>query len=383
MNVTLPKSALVDAITVASTAIDNDHPQPILASVKATVAPGTVLFTGSDLSTTAMARAAADTANTQEFVANARTMVERCKLMPDGPVTLKLETANTLVITGGTRRFTMAIRDVADYPKTDARDAKGPSLSVAALASIIDRGGMAMSKEKGRPAIQTCISLRTDDGWTEVGAANSSYASCDAIETGLPNHAPVLIPTRGVEILRKFIAGKGTVQFEVDADRGWLYATRDETRSLAVRLADPNVQPYRAFREATEKVKANTITVIRGFALDTVRAITAVCEMGQVEVSAGHGRFIVKGRSDTGELAEDEMMAETDDGPVATIMSGLVLSQVLSLASSERVTIRVANDGHPIIVREVGGNESRAWWLLMPVRPSSYEERPVKKAKVK
>jgi DNA polymerase III sliding clamp (beta) subunit (PCNA family) len=246
---------------------------------------------------------------------------------------------------------------------------------------LLERGATAISQDKGQHGIKKVMGIRTLDGWTEMATADSSQAASSATEAGLADFSEVLIPSRGVENLRRFLGGKGDVRVEVRD--GVLYATRG-TSSMSVRAADPTIAPAKGyfhlihgnFLESTEQIPARTITVNRAIARETVAAISSAAEMGQVEVTAAGSRMIVRGRGERGEQAEDEVICQIDAGPeLKVILSGETVAKILGLAASDRVTIRIAENNGPVLVKEIGELEARAFWLTMPIMPTAYAGR--------
>lgn len=392
MNITIARNLLLDALSVASAPVDSDPSQPILATIKLTLLPAVSLgndleLVGTDLTTTAVSRVPAE-GTEGSCCANARTIIERVKLMPEGPVRLRLEKASngarggTLYIEGGSRRFAMAVRDADEFPAAAeiAKTAGGEAIPVATMASLLDRGGSAMSEDRGAQAIKRVVAIRTEDGWTETGSACNNAGASSGLETGLEDHPEVLLPARGVEIMRRFFGGKGDVRVAVIDRR--IVATRDRA-SVAVVLADPSIAPptghqYRMFGEYAEKAeKAVTITVSRALILDAVSAVASASEMHQVELHGGDGKLRIVGRSDQGEPAEDEI-ACTIDGAIESIVSGDLLTKMLRLAGTDTVTIRVPliTTNLPMMIREVGELDAQAWWIIMPIMPSAYHSRP-------
>lgn len=388
MILSAPRTALLDALSIASTPVDSDPAQPILSSLRLTATASGLEILGTDLLTTAVSRVPVTDVTPGACAANARTLADRVKLMPEGTVRLRLDgpvgVGSTLTIEGGSRRMAMSVRSVEEFPRVDARAAAGESVSVAVLSALLDRGATAMSPDKGAQPFKRVSAIRTVDGWTEISSASSGECAYTAVETGLADFPEIMIPYRGVEILRRFVGGKGTVTIEMRD--GVIYITRD-AHSLCVRAADPTIAPsagYFAswtfpFRDHADSLVARTITVHRLMARETIAAISSASEMGQVEVTAASGRMRVSGRSDQGERAEDEVICSVDgdagSGEVKVILSGETVAKVLGLAASERVSIRIAENNGEVVIKEIGELEARAFWLTMPIMPTAYAGR--------
>src|SRR5882724_698621 len=394
MNLTIQRQSLIDALSIASAPVDSDPQQPILASVRLTLGADLELV-GTDLVTTAVAHVPAD-GHEGACCANARTLIERVKLLPEGTIRLRLESTaairgGTLHIEGGSRKFALAVRDAGEFPATAeiSKPAGGNAVASSVLASLLDRGGSAMSDDKGAQAIKRVVAITTADGWTETGSACNNAGASSGLDTGLPDHVEALIPFRGVEILRRFFGGKGNVRLEIIDRR--IVASRDAS-SVAVLLADPTIAPasghqYRGFGGFAEKAEnAITITVSRAAIIDAVSAIASASEMHQVELYAEGDKLRIVGRSDQGEPAEDEIACLTD-GKVESIVSGDLLTKMLRLATSDKVTIRIPppiETPQPMMIKEIGELDARAWWIIMPIMPSAYKSRPeAKKASEK
>lgn len=400
MMLTLPRATLLDALTVASAPVDSSAAQPILQTVRLTMLNGLDIV-GTDLVTTAVAHV--NVAGTPGgCCANARTLADRVKLMPEGDVKLTLSTpsreiGSTLTIEGGRRRFSISVRDVDEFPKgIDVREAKGEAVPVATLAALLDRGACAMSEDRGAHAVTRVTPFTTKDGWTEVGSASTREAASSASETGLAPHREVLIPHRGVEILRRFLSGKGEVRIEVDANgvtntAQYLFASRTTATgriTLGIQLADGRLVPetghqYRMFYAQVEKMPARTFTVHRLAALEALTAIASAAKLHQVTVRVADNRLAIAGRGEGADNANDDLpctMSRADD-VIDVILSGDSVCKMLALATSETVSIRVADrDAQsgapmPVVIKEIGELDARAWWLTMPILPRSYETR--------
>lgn len=413
MLLTLPRATLLDALSVASTPVDSSASQPILQTVRLTMLDGLDIV-GTDLVTTVVAHLNV-TGTPGGCCVNARTLSERVKLMPEGDVKLTLstpsaETGTVLVIEGGKRRFSMAVRDAVEFPKgVDVRDATGEPVPAVALAALLDRGASAMSDDRGAQAVTRVAAFSTiEDGWTEIGSASTREAASSAAETGLAASREVLIPHRGVEVLRRFLSGKGEVRVEVAVAHGAgsaapsmvLYASRETATgrlTLCIQLADGRIVPpsghqYRMFYAQTEAMSARTIMVSRVAALESLTAVSSASELHQVTIHAADNRLKISARAtEVNENASDEIactMASPND-VISVILSGDSICKILALATSERVSIRVANEDPrsgapmPVIVKEIGELEARAWWLTMPMLPRVSEKKPEPKRKKK
>jgi DNA polymerase III sliding clamp (beta) subunit (PCNA family) len=388
MNISIARALLLDALSVASAPVDSDPTQPILASVKLTLGGFDLQIVGTDLTTTAVASVPAD-GKEGACCANARTIIERVKLLPDGVVRLRLEPAangargGTLHIEGGSRRFAMAVRDADEFPAAAEIDkpANGNAVPVAMIAALLDRGGTSMSDDKSAQIVQRVVAITTKEGWTEVGSACRHSSASAGIETGISDHAEVLVPARGIEILRRFFGGKGDARVSVIDRR--IVASRERS-SVAVTLADSTAALYRIFGTLPMKAEtAVTITVNRAVLLDAVSAVASASEMHRVELhgtpgeAGAPGKLRIVGRSDQGEPAEDEI-ACVIDGSVESIVSGDLLTKMLRLAGTETVTIRIPpiTTAYPMMIREVGELDAQAWWIVMPIMPNAYHSRP-------
>lgn len=407
MLLSIPRSTLLDALGAASMPVDSSAAQPILQSVRLTMGDGALEILGSDLLTSVVARVTVS-GTPGGCCANARTLAERVKLMPDG-CTVKLslsaaskEAGSVLLIEGGQRRFSMSVRDTAEFPKgIVVREPTGNPVPVAALAVLLDRGACAMSDDRGSQAVTRVTALSTtEDGWTEVGSASMREAASSAVETGLVAFREVLVPYRGVEILRRFLSGKGEARFEVDASDAtaarMLYASRETSAgrvTLGIQLAEPTIVPptghqYRMFYAQTEAMAARTFIVNRVAVLESITAVAAASDLHQVTIHAADGCLKVSGKAEA-EDATDELacdMSKSGD-VVDAILSGDSICKMIALATSEKVSIRVANPDPnsgtpmPVVVREIGELDARAWWLTMPIMPRFVETRPEAKAR--
>lgn len=356
MNFTLPKQSLLRILTATAPATDPKGPMPLLACILLEALTDTVTAVATDLFVAARASAPATVTKPGSVAVPARDLLDRVKVLGDGPVTVTADN-HRLTLKQGKREFRLPTSLATDYPKLPPVPATDPDLVLTQkqLHTLIDAVAYAVSDDETRPNLNSAL-LTVQDGIVRMVATDGHRMSICDLPVEHPRHLVFLVPLKALKQLRKLDAE--TVDFTLT--NAGLSVCQGR---LQFKLPDTVFPPY-------QQVIPKTKHWLETDAVPLIEAIKAVA------VSAPHtkglrltllteGLIRVQAESpDSGE-GVDELPCGWD-GPELTVgINYAYLLEALTAAGAGTVRLGLNGELDPMVVR--GSNEGFTG-VVMPMR---------------
>lgn len=304
MEFTVKQSDLVCELAIARGAVEKKTTLPILANVLVEAAGDLITLTATDLELSIRCQCPARVKREGSWTMPARKLLDYLKLLPDGDVACKVGDGQWASFVSGRSRMRLAGMSRESFPEMPAVPDPVGEIPSGALAIMVSRTLMAISREESRFTLNGALLVLRADGLAMVTTDGHRLAFALCGNGGaMPEGFRMLIPHKALIELSHLCAEAGaTAPVSVASDENHLFfevAGRVLTaRKLSGNFPDyervlPQDAPHRASMTRQDLSAAlarsmqfadETSHAVRvQFAADGVKVISASVETGESE----------------------------------------------------------------------------------------------------
>ncbi len=325
-----------------------------------------------DLYLSVSSTASAEVGRPGSFAADAKALLDRIKMMPEGPVAVSADDKGLAIkAKGSARRYTLRGMPGDDYPPLPSPDPNAPAFTLPAglLASLIAHTGYAISTDETRAHLNSAL-LDLEGGIARMVATDGHRLA--KVERAIEGAAAaeMLIPLKAITELRRlddelFSSGGEKPTLTLTRSGASLFVTAGET-TFGVKLTDAQFPPW---RQVIPDGTATTVRLSRAAMADAIKAVAlADSAKGAVRLTLGNGVMRITSESPDGGDGVDELPFEVVDGPGKALIgvNAKYILDVLGALSSEEVLLGVSGQLDPLTLAPVGSEGFVA--VVMPMR---------------
>lgn len=292
-----------------------------------------------------------------------RSLLERVKRMPDGPIVLTaVDTSLAVTAPGSARRFRLPSAPGADYPAVPQvpEGAAMSALPTAVLAELIARTSPAISPDVSRPHLNAA--LFEWEGETARMVTTDGHRLClrECATPGQAGSVTALLAARTIAAMSALIAD-GSESVELIPDAGALFL-RTPAQTLWTALVDSEFPPY---RQVIPESSAHQVVAPRAALMDAIRAVAVAArkDHGGVRCEFKPGALRLIGESPEGGDARDELAVD-GEAKVTMGLAARYILDALEAVEGESVKLGISGELDPVVVTGDGG----ALTVVMPMR---------------
>jgi DNA polymerase-3 subunit beta len=303
----------------------------------------------------------------------AKDLIERVRMMPDGPVSLTTNERSiaTLKAGVGARRYTVSGLPEVDFPAAPEVPTNGSSMTIAArdLVDLIAHAAFSVSTDESRPHLNSTLVEFDGEVVRMVSTDGHRLTKAEVTSVGATARATLLVPLKAVQELRRvcddLLSDHGNDAKLTITTAGSTAFFSAGTLVFSVKLVEAQFPPY---AQVIPKSSSRKVRASRAALADALRAVSIAAseKTGGVRLLLGEG--VVRIASESPGVGEgfDELPVDYDGTPVQVGLNGKYLLEVLSALTEDEVTIDLNGELDPIIVRPVGDRSFLA--VVMPMR---------------
>lgn len=374
MDVTIPRSALIELAKHAAHIAPSKSPSNIITHVRVEARDGRVTVTATDHAMVYQGTRAATVVARGSICIPARTLRDCAIMLHDGDVRITREgKRSTVTLATGRRSYTLLIMDGADYPAVAHAAGKGLVLDARALAATLRRTHYAQGNHATKYNLAaTRIAVRGTQVHAEATDGHRAARSTrDGAEGG---DAAMLAPVAWVERVMGSLVPDGSdpavtkarVELTTAPDRITLDVGDDRWTTLMFRDAIPDPWGQIPSHTSTVRVdRAELVDALNATALasDDNDRVVFTCEPdeGRLSLSAevndgGEGRGVT-----------DELAAtfDGDAPPRRWALNRRYALDTLRALECPRVDLRLIDERHPVQIADPDDARSQA--VIMPM----------------
>lgn len=371
MKVTIERTALVKALGHVQSVVERRNTIPILSNVLLQAQGGTLTLTATDLDIEISEEAPADVARKGAATANALTLYEIVRRLPEGAqVRLELsQEEGRLQVSAGRSQFALAVLPEADFPTLATGD-PGVRFSIAAadLSRILEKTRFAMSQEETRYYLNGVYLHAAAEGSGKVlrAAATDGHrlARLDApLPSGAEKMPGVIVPRKAVAELSRLLAdAEDTIEVAVSE-------TKIRFGVGAARLTSKLIDG--SFPDYERVIPKGNPNLLRAETKDFAQAVDRVSTVSadrtrSVKLALERDRLRLAVNNPEAGSALEELSVDYGGDAIEIGFNARYLLDVAAQIDGETTTFRLADPSSPCVIADE--DDARALYVLMPLR---------------
>ncbi len=376
MELTVPKKDLLKLVARMQGVAERKSTMPVLSNVLLAVdGPSALRVAATDLYLALVGRVTVDVSKGGSVAVSAKDLLERVRMMPEGPIHLSSQdnATTTIKAAGSARRYTLRGMPGDDFPPLPAPSEGSPSLSldVDALQELIAKTHFSISTDETRAHLNSALFEWDGDVVRMVTTDGHRLSKMEVKVGGRQASATMLIPLKAVQELRRLcddIAAEGKegakAQVQI-AQSGSSAFFQGGGMSFAVRLVDAQFPPYaQVIPQNSEKI----VRVPRAAFAEALRAVSIAASerTGGVKIAVTKGTMRITTESPESGEGFDEIPVDYA-GPNMTIgFNAKYFLDVLSALDDDEVALGLGGELDPAVVRPTSPRQFLA--VVMPMR---------------
>lgn len=376
MELTVPKKDLLKLVARMQGVAERKSTMPVLSNVLLAVdGPSALRVAATDLYLALVGRVTVDVSKGGSVAVSAKDLLERVRMMPEGPIHLSSQdnATTTIKAAGSARRYTLRGMPGDDFPPLPAPSEGSPSLSldVDALQELIAKTHFSISTDETRAHLNSALFEWDGDVVRMVTTDGHRLSKMEVKVGGRQASATMLIPLKAVQELRRLcddIAAEGKegakAQVQI-AQSGSSAFFQGGGMSFAVRLVDAQFPPYaQVIPQNSEKI----VRVPRSAFAEALRAVSIAASerTGGVKLAVTKGTMRITTESPESGEGFDEIPVDYA-GPNMTIgFNAKYFLDVLSALDDDEIALGLGGELDPAVVRPTSPRQFLA--VVMPMR---------------
>jgi DNA polymerase-3 subunit beta len=376
MELAVAKKELLKLLTRMQGVAERKSTMPVLSNVLLTVdGPNALRLAATDLYLSVVGRVNAEVKKGGTVAVPAKDLLERVKMMPEGPIQIVTQDNATTVLkaAGSARRYTLRGMPGEDFPPlpTPAENAPTLSLDVDVVAQLIAKTYFSVSSDETRAHLNSALFEWDGDLVRMVSTDGHRLSKMEVKVPGRQASATMLIPLKAILELRRLC--EELAAEAKDKDKPQIAITQSGSSAFfqaggttfSVKLVEAQFPPYaQVIPQSSEK----KISVPRSTFADALRAVSIAASerTGGVKLGIGNGTMRITSESpDSGE-GSDEVPVDYDGAPITIGFNAKYFLDVLGALEEEEIVLGLGGELDPAVVRPKSERQFLA--VVMPMR---------------
>lgn len=378
MELSVAKKELLRLLTRMQGVAERKSTMPVLSNVLLSVdGPNALRLAATDLYLSVVGRVAAEVKKGGSVAVPAKDLLERVKMMPEGPIHIVTQdnATTTLKATGSARRYSLRGMPGEDFPPlpTPAEGSPTLSLDVAVLSELITKTYFSVSTDETRAHLNSALFEWDGDVVRMVSTDGHRLSKMEVQVPGRQAAATMLIPLKAIQELRRMCDELSAEGAKDKENKPQISITQSGSSAFfqaggttfSVKLVEAQFPPYaQVIPQSSEK----KIRLPRATFADALRAVSIAASerTGGVKLSLETGTLRISSESpDSGE-GSDEVPVDYS-GPGMTIgFNAKYFLDVLASLDEEEIILGLGGELDPAVVRPASERAFLA--VVMPMR---------------
>ncbi len=375
MDLTVAKKDLLRFVARVQGVVERKSTMPVLSNVllnaTATAEGGSLRLSATDMYLAIQGNLNAEVKQPGTVAVSARDLLERIKMMPEGPIQISTtDGANTVLrAAGSARRFTLRGLPGEDFPPLPTPAAGAPSLAleVSTLSQLMGTTYYAVSTDETRADLNSALFEWDGELVRMVATDGHRLAKIELRVPGRTATATMLIPLKAINELRRLceeLSQEKDASLQITQSGSNAFFQAGST-TFSVRLVDAHFPPYAQVipKESNKKMRASRVALAE--ALRAV-SIAASERTGGVKLSVTTNEVRITSESaETGD-GFDQVSVEYSGEPMQIGFNARYFLDVLNVLDEEEVDILLSGELDPSVIKPASDRNFIA--VVMPMR---------------
>ncbi|MDP9036356.1 MAG: DNA polymerase III subunit beta, partial [Myxococcota bacterium] len=324
-------------------------------------------------------RVTADVSKGGSVAVSAKDLLERVRMMPDGPIHISSQdSATTLKAAGSARRYTLRGMPGDDFPPLPSPAEGSPSLAidVVVLDELIAKTHFSISSDETRAHLNSALFEWDGDVVRMVTTDGHRLSKMEVTVTGRQASATMLIPLKAIQELRRLCDDMASEAKDGGKESGMkaqLQITQSGSSaffqgggmSFAVRLVDAQFPPYaQVIPPQSEKL----VKLARAPFAEALRAVSVAASerTGGVKLGLTSGTMRMTTESPESGEGFDEVPVDYSGANMTIGFNAKYFLDVLAALDEDEVLLGLGGELDPAVLKPVGPRQFLS--VVMPMR---------------
>lgn len=366
MNITLPRSTLLAALSPLVPVCETKTAQSILSHVLITAYSDGIALTATDFDITMRSKCAATVHELGGLTAPARALADILKTLPDAPVTLRKLDNEWVEIRCGSSRFKLPGLAPADFPERQPIDWTGAAtIPARLLADVLAKTAFSASHDETRPSLcGVFVKATPENGELRLMAVSTDGHRLSKSEAlggdGGAGPWDAIIANKAVSVLSKLLTA-GDVA--VSCKAGNLHVKAGDIEFTARKLDET----FPDYTKVIPKSGRNWLTTPKAALVSAVRRVALMTSVKTsiVKLEAENDALVLSATNPETGTARDEFPVDLQ-GSFGIGVNHKYLFDVLGAIDGEVVKVTVADQFSPLLI--TSADDAGSLFVVMPMR---------------
>jgi len=376
MNITIAKKDLLHLASRASGIAERGKStMPVLQMLLLDGEESRLVVSATDLYRSLVDHIPAEVTTPGLIAVGAKDLVDRVKMMPDGPLLLTSDDrALTVKAKGTARRYTLRAMPGGDFPPIPQADPNAAKLTLdgGVLSRLIALTKFSVATDETRPHLNSAL-LEWSGNTVRMVSTDGHRLSKAEATVDASASASLLIPLKALSSIDELAdaafrstegeeAGKLTI-----IPSGSSAFVLAGTAIFSVKLVDAQFPPYAQVIPASSE---SVVRVSRTLLADAVRAVSVAASerTGATKFSIGKGKILIESESAESGDGTDELPIEYSGKSIAIGFNARYVLDALGALDTEEVELGFTGELDPMVVKPVDPAGPNYIGVLMPIR---------------
>ncbi|WP_394824293.1 DNA polymerase III subunit beta [Pendulispora albinea] len=376
MELTVAKKDLLKLVTRMQGVAERKSTMPVLSNVLLAVeGPNSLRLAATDLYLAIAGKVSAEVAKGGSVAVPAKDLLERVKMMPDGPIRIASEdnATTTLKATGSARRYTLRGMPGEDFPPLPVPAEGAPTLAIEVdvLRELIQKTYFSISTDETRAHLNSALFEWDGDVVRMVTTDGHRLSKMEVKVAGRQASATMLIPLKAILELRRLCDeivpeqgkdGKAQIQITQSGSSAFFQGGGS---TFSVKLVDAQFPPY---SQVIPQNSDKAVRVPRGQFADALRAVSIAASERTGGVKLGISGKIMRITSESPESGDgfDEVPVDYTGADITIGFNAKYFLDVLGALQEDEIVLGLSGELDPAVVRPASDRNFLA--VVMPMR---------------
>jgi DNA polymerase-3 subunit beta len=381
MELTVAKKDLLKLVARMQGVAERKSTMPVLSNVLLAVdGPNALRLAATDLYLAISGKIPAEVSKGGSVAVPAKDLLERVKMMPDGPIHIATQdnATTTLKATGSARRYTLRGMPGDDFPPLPAPSEGAPTLAleVAILQELIAKTYFSISSDETRAHLNSALFEWDGDTVRMVTTDGHRLSKMEVKVTGRQATATMLIPLKAIHELRRLceeVLSESKADGNTNKEAPQLLITQSGSSAFfqgggttfSVKLVDAQFPPY---SQVIPQNSDKKVRVPRAPFADALRAVSIAASerTGGVKLGIANGTMRITSESPESGDGFDEVPVEYGGSNITIGFNAKYFLDVLGALDEDEVALGLSGELDPAVVRPASERNFLA--VVMPMR---------------
>jgi DNA polymerase III subunit beta len=378
MDLVIAKKELLRLVSRCQGVADKKSAMPALANILLAGEGNRLNVAATDMYLSVSGQANADIATAGSVAVPAKDLLERVKMMPDGPVQITTTSGaqTTIKAVGSARRYTLHGIPGSDFPALPKPEPDAPKLTlpVDLLSLLITRTHFSISADETRAHVNSALFEWAGDRVRMVTTDGHRLSKMEATVEGSSATATMLIPLKAVSELRRLAEDAKAERSDAQpaevliAQSGPNAFFEIASMQFSVKLVDAQFPPY---QQVIPSVTDRSVRAPRAALADALRAVSLAASdrTGGVKLTTADNLLRITSESPESGNGFDELPVDYA-GPEVTIgFNARYFLDVLAAVDDDEMTLGISGELDPAVLRPATESSTQDYVaVVMPMR---------------